>query len=411
MVPVKHEGHVVGVVQVMNDRQAYEPEHAELVEALVAHMSAAVRNARLHDERRRLEAAAEAARAVAAEREQAARVVAAVGEGIVLVDDSGVVRLCNPEAERIAGRPAAAVVGRRIEEVFTGWEGVDEHLRTAGGDTARQTVPLTVDGREVWLSIVAVHSADGAVYAFRDETSERSLDRAKSDFVATVSHELRTPLASIYGAALTLQRQDVLNDEQREELLVIVVRESERLGHIVDEILLTAQLEAGRIRLNEEQVDVAAAAQAAVAAARPRADGHELAVSASTPLPAVLADEPKLRQVLVNLVDNAIKYTPVGTRIHVDVAAEGGRVFARVHDEGPGIPAAEQEWIFEKFYRLDPDQTSGVSGTGLGLYISRELVERMGGELTVDSQEGQGSTFAVALPAALSAGRGAAPPT
>jgi signal transduction histidine kinase len=107
--------------------------------------------------------------------------------------------------------------------------------------------------------------------------------------------------------------------------------------------------------------------------------------------------------VLVNLLDNAIKYTPGGTRILVDVAAEGGRVFARVHDQGAGIPPTEQARIFEKFYRLDPDQTSGVSGTGLGLYISRELIERMGGELTVSSREGEGSTFAVALPAARSA--------
>jgi signal transduction histidine kinase len=401
MVPVKHEGQVVGVVQVMSDRAPYSAEHAELLEALVAQMSAAVRNAKLYEERRRLEAAAEAARAVAAEREQAARVLAAVGEGIVLVDDTGVVRLVNPEGARIAGRSPDEIVGRPIGEVFQGWHAVEQHLRSAGGETSRRAVPLTIGGREAWLSIVAVQSADGFVYALRDETSERSLDRAKSDFVATVSHELRTPLASIYGAALTLQRREtMLAEEQRRELLAIVAREAARLGEIVDEILLTAQIEAGRIRLNEDSVDLAEAAQAAVAAARPRADRHDLAVETAAPVPAVVADEPKLRQVLVNLLDNAIKYTPGGTRILVDVAAEGGRVFARVHDQGAGIPAAEQARIFEKFYRLDPDQTSGVSGTGLGLYISRELVERMGGELTVSSREGEGSTFAVALPAA-----------
>jgi two-component system phosphate regulon sensor histidine kinase PhoR len=401
MVPVKHEGEVVGVVQVMSDRRAYDPEHLDLVEALVALVAGAVRNARLNQERLRFEAAAEAARAVAAEREQAARVLAAVGEGIVLVDEEGVVRLVNPEAARIAGSPAAEVLGRRIGDVFTGWEALEEHRGAVGGHSARQSVPLTVGERELWLSVVAVRSADGVVYALRDETTERSLDRAKSDFVATVSHELRTPLASIYGAAVTLQRREaLLDEEQRGELLSIVTREAERLGELVDEILLTAQIEAGRIRLNEEPVDLAEAAEAAVAAARPRADGHDLAVRAADAIPPVVADAPKLRQVLVNLVDNAIKYTPGGTRIVVDVAAEGGRVFARVHDQGAGIPADEQGRIFEKFYRLDPDQTSGVSGTGLGLYISRELVERMGGELTVSSREGEGSIFAIALPAA-----------
>jgi two-component system, OmpR family, phosphate regulon sensor histidine kinase PhoR len=364
-------------------------------------MSAAVRNARLHDERSKLEAAAEAARAVAAEREQAARVLAAVGEGIVLVDDAGIVRLCNPAAERIAGCPAEAVVGRRIEQLFSGWETVVEHLGGSGGEAPRHTVPVTVDGRELWLSITAVRSADGVVYAFRDETSEHALDRAKSDFVATVSHELRTPLASIFGAAVTLQRREAgVSAEQRDQLIAIVAREAERLSEIVDEILLTAQLEAGRVRLNQEPVDVLEAAEAAVAAARPRAAGRELVVIADEPVPRVLADGPKLRQVLVNLVDNAIKYTPPGTAVRVVVELQAGRVVAQVRDEGAGIPPEEQERIFEKFYRLDPDQRSGVSGTGLGLYISRELVERMDGELSVESQPGSGSTFRVALPTA-----------
>jgi signal transduction histidine kinase len=115
----------------------------------------------------------------------------------------------------------------------------------------------------------------------------------------------------------------------------------------------------------------------------------------------VVADEQKLRQVLTNLVDNATKYAPSGTRVDVSVVAERDRVVARVRDEGPGIPLSERGRIFEKFYRLDPDHVSGVAGTGLGLYISRELVERMGGEIWVEAEERPGATFAVALRVAV----------
>jgi len=238
------------------------------------------------------------------------------------------------------------------------------------------------------------------VYAFRDETAARELERAKSDFVATVSHELRTPLAGIYGAALTLEREDIeLAPEQRARLLSIVAAETDRLTTIVDEILVAAELESGRIRLMEERVDLGAAAETVVNAARARLEGRDITVERPRPVPPVVGDDQKIRQVLANLVDNAIKYAPGGD-IAVVVDAEDTRVVARVHDSGPGIPAGERDRIFEKFYRLDPDQTSGVSGSGLGLYICRELVERMGGDLSLECGNNGGSTFAVALPRA-----------
>ena len=348
-------------------------------------------------ERRRLEASAEAARAVAEERERAARVLEAVGDGVVLVDERGIVRLWNPAAERMVGIPAQDVVGRAIVDVLPEWRVVSERAGAAGG---RETLPVVVEGRELWLSVIAVRSVDGMVYAFRDETAARELERAKSDFVATVSHELRTPLAGIYGAALTLEREDIeLAPEQRARLLSIVAAETDRLTTIVDEILVAAELESGRIRLMEERVDLGAAAETVVNAARARLEGREITVERPRPVPSVVGDDQKIRQVLANLVDNAIKYAPGGD-IAVVVDAEDTRVVARVQDSGPGIPAGERDRIFEKFYRLDPDQTSGVSGSGLGLYICRELVERMGGDLSLECGNNGGSTFAVALPRA-----------
>jgi PAS domain S-box-containing protein len=351
-------------------------------------------------ERRRLEASEQAARAVAREREQAARVLAALDEGVVLVDDDGIVRLWNPAAERILRVARKDVVGSRLADVLPEWRFVTGRAADEG---MREMLPITAGGRELWLSMIAVRSADGIVYAFRDETAERALERAKSDFVATVSHELRTPLAGIYGAAVTLGRDDVrFTDDQRRRLLSIVTAEADRLAHIVDEILVTAELESGRIRLNEEYVDLAAAAETVVAAARARLEERRITLATSPDAPAVVGDDQKIRQVLTNLLDNAIKYAPRAA-IDVEVCVSSGCVVARVRDTGPGIPASEQERIFEKFYRLDPHLTSGVSGSGLGLYICRELVERMGGRLRVESAEGKGATFTVALPPAAPA--------
>ena len=182
-------------------------------------------------------------------------------------------------------------------------------------------------------------------------------------------------------------------------MLSIIARQSARLATIVDEILVPAQLEAGELHLYEERVDVADVARRALAAAQARTHTHRLGADLRDAAP-VVADATKLEQVLSNLVDNAVKYSPPDTAIHVSVEQQHGRVVVRVRDEGPGIPPPERKRVFEKFYRLDPDHASGVRGTGLGLYICRELVLRMGGEIWVEPDGGRGSTFAIALPAA-----------
>jgi signal transduction histidine kinase len=236
------------------------------------------------------------------------------------------------------------------------------------------------------------------VYVFRDLTEQRRLERMRDEFVATVSHELRTPLASIYGAALTLRSRS-RGDDMQQQLVSIVAGESERLAHIVEEILLASQLTSGELALRLERVDAARLARRAVEAARPRLpENLSLEFETETALPPVSADEQKARQVLANLIDNAVKYSPGGGRIGLRVERENGYVTIAISDEGLGIPAAEQERIFQKFYRLDPDMNRGVGGTGLGLYICRELAERMGGTVRVRSQPGAGSTFFFELP-------------
>jgi signal transduction histidine kinase len=226
----------------------------------------------------------------------------------------------------------------------------------------------------------------------------REFDRLKDEFIAVISHELRTPLTSVYGAALTLQKRD-LSEEMQGQLLRIVSDEAGRLARLLDDALSASRLHADRETFEIASTDGAGVARAVVEATRQRLTGGlELELVASSDIPPVAADPDKLRQVLVNLTENAIKYSPDGGRIEVRVDRAGSAVRFAVRDEGIGIAPEEQARIFERFHRLDPNMTRGVGGTGLGLYICRELVQRMGGRIWVTSSEGHGSTFEFDLP-------------
>jgi PAS domain S-box-containing protein len=393
---------VVGVARLHDER--FDEGEAALLEAVAASIAHALERLRLAEERDRLYRQAH-------EQAQAARVIGSIADGVVLVDDAGVVQLWNPAAEVITGLRRDAVVGRPLREAIPGWSAVADSLGAASdpaSSSARATtVPIDVAGRELWLSIRAVGFAEGAVYAFHDLTEERRLEQLKADFIATVSHELRTPLAAVHGAAKTLLRDDVdLAHDVSLQLLALVSEQSDRLARMVEDILLASRLESPELELATEQVDVGELAADAIAAARMQA-GDQLTFELDVPasLPPVPADRDKLRQVLVNLVGNAAKYSPAGGRIEVAVTVDDGHVAVLVRDEGLGIAPTEQSLIFEKFYRADANMTRGVSGSGLGLYISRELVHRMGGTISVESQPGEGSTFVVTLPAAAPGAR------
>jgi PAS domain S-box-containing protein len=401
MVPVKHEGRVVGVVQVMRDAGVYSDDELELVEGLVAQMAAAVRNARLQKERRRLEAAEAAALAVAAEREQESQVLDAVGDGIFLVDADGVVRLWNRAAERVTGLPAEDVNGRAAADVVPGWDALAERIPVADKGAPRSVaLPVAFAERDLWLSFVAVRGAAGVVYAFRDLTVERRLEEVRSDFVATISHELRTPMAGVYGAAETLLHRDgELTVEQRRQLLEMIATQAARLSQITEQVLVANRLDRGDLRVGRERVDVGDLVRASVEAIRPQMrKPMALDVEVAPEVGAASGDADRIQQVLVNLLDNAVKYGDSPVRVRAEPV--DGSVRISVADSGPGITVADQQRIFEKFYRADPQQTIAPGGTGLGLYISRELVRRMEGSLDVSSEPGVGTTFVLELPRA-----------
>ena len=400
MVPVKDEGRVVGVVQLMTDNGQYTANELELFDGLVVQMGAAVRNARLQQQRRRLEAAEAAARAVAAEREQAAQVLEAVGDGIFLLDGDGVVQLWNRAASLALGITGEEILGKSLAETIPGWGALAAGIPVAeeGAAARAVTLPIEIESRDLWLSFVAVRSASGVVYAFRDVTGERLLEAERSDFVATISHELRTPMTGVYGAAQTLlRRENDLAPEQRQTLLTMIAAEAARLSQITEEVLLTSQLDRGELRVVRTPVDVAEVVRSAVHTMRPQlSESMTIEVQVDDRIGVASGDSDRIQQVLVNLLDNAAKYGSAPVKVSAE--STNGLVRIAVSDAGPGIGVTDRDRIFEKFYRANPHLTRGARGTGLGLYISRELAERMGGRLALTSAPGEGATFVVELP-------------
>ncbi len=391
-VPLRSGEQTFGALTLVSESRELEDTDFDLAQELGARAAIAVENARLYREAER--------------RAEAALALAYVVDGVVLLDQDGRVRFWNAAVAAITGIREAEALGRQPIEVLPAWGELVRLAELADADAPQRarsvTVPIETAAGDRWVAVTGVAFDEGVVYALRDVTDEQELERARSDFVATASHELRTPLAAVYGAARTLRRTDIeLPAEQQEAFLDIIVSETERLTAIVSQILLAGQLGEGRVDVDTTATDLRPLVDSVLASTRLRTPAHiELRVEQNGDRPVALADEDKLRQVLVNLLDNAIKYSPDGGEVAVELAGGAGRVRLTVRDQGLGVPAGEQERIFEKFYRLDPALTRGVGGSGLGLFISRELVTRMGGSLTVRSRPGEGAAFVVDLPAA-----------
>lgn len=293
-VPITARSETVGAITFVNAESGRRFDESDLrtAEELALRTAAVIENAQLYGEVER--------------RARAARALETIADGVVLLDNDERVLLWNNAAEAMTGLPATDIIGRPAREALPGYE---DHVSEVDVDGRPQTIPLEINGRELWLSFSAVKFEEGTVYAFRDLTEERVLEQMRSDFVATVSHELRTPLAAIYGAAVTLRRPDLeLGDEMRGRLLEVVADESDRLAQIVNDVLLASHLDSGQLQLRIETVDAAKITETVVDAARTHLpEGVTLELETPKRLPPVAADEQQLRQVLVNLVENAVK--------------------------------------------------------------------------------------------------------
>lgn len=228
---------------------------------------------------------------------------------------------------------------------------------------------------------------------------ERELSRVKDDFVAVVSHELRTPLTSIQGYIKTvLQLEDDLGEAQRRSFLQAADRQGERLRRLIEQLLVVARLESHSEPLSLALVDVDEMIRQVVDELRPLAHGHTFDLRFHTGLPVVETDEAKLHQIVSNLVENALKYSPPDTRVTIRAVHVEDGVMMSVQDEGPGIAPHERERVFDRFYQVDSSATRQVGGTGLGLYICRKLAEAIGGRVWLERSSPSGSVFAMFVP-------------
>ncbi len=395
--------------------------HLDLASATARQVAVAINNAELFNLiREQAERLGGLLRQQEVEASRARAILEAIADGVLVTDRKGVITLFNSSAERILGLPAGQALNRPLEhfvglfgregrqwmETIHHWSAEPEGYRDQ--EVAYEERLELEDGRVVSVHLAPVfYRKDflGTVSVFRDITHQVEVDRLKSEFVATVSHELRTPMTAIKGYVdiLLMGAAGPLTDQQQ-KFLETVKSNTERLNLLVGDLLDISRIEAGRISLALEAVDLAALLQEVVAeqARVAKEEGRSMTFSAEIPadLPPVYGDRERVRQIAENLVENAYRYTPEGGRVVVRARRAGDAVQVDVQDTGIGIPPEEQPRVFERFYRGENPLVMASAGTGLGLSIVRTLVEMHGGRIWLESSgvPGEGSTFSFTLP-------------
>ena len=347
--------------------------------------------------------------ALASEEGRLRAMLTAMAEGVVAVDGQDRVVFANRAAIELLGIDGGGeLAGRRLVELM---RTVDLHEliqeARAGGGGARREITLVRSGSELLLlaeaQALGEESAHGVVLVVQDITELRRLETMRRDFVANVSHELKTPLTSVRGYVETLLEGALHDDEHNERFLRKIEQNVRRLNHLVSDLLSLGRVESQQLGLQLEPVDLCALIQGVVS--RHEGAAHDkdivLTVQADTKpgsLLRVMGDLESLVQVADNLLSNAIKYSSRGDSVTIRVERSGERGIFAVTDTGIGIPAQDLDRIFERFYRVDKARSRELGGTGLGLAIVKHLVQAMGGEVDVESTQGEGSTFYVRLP-------------
>ena len=339
-------------------------------------------------------------------------VLDATAEAICLSDQDGAVRFVNTAMEELWRGLGIADEGSIWSRLLQLAERSADPAAFSEGVTSLAETPTESAGGEFELSdgrsfvaySVPVEDEDelaGRIFVFRETTADREVDRLKEEFLASVSHELRTPLTSVLGYAESLRAGDFGSlDEDQLRALYVVERNAGRLNRLIDDLLLTARIESQSLDLQLEELDLSTLAAESVQAAEPGADGQGVGLVLALEPARVEGDRLRLGQLLDNLVSNAVKFTPDGGTVTVSLATRDGEAVLEVADTGIGIPAEEQERLFERFYRASTARERSIEGTGLGLVIARAIAEAHGGRIGFQSSEGTGTTFRVELPLA-----------
>jgi PAS domain S-box-containing protein len=402
------------------DPSVFNPEQLQLASAAANQVAAAINNAELYrlirDQADRL---GDLVRSQQVESRKSRAMLEAIADGVMVTDEEQKIVLFNDAAARLLRLPREQVIGRPAGE-FIGlfgaagrpWQERLHKWRTdpagiGGGEYLAERITLD-SGRVLSVHLAPVASGEefiGTVAVFRDITQEVEIDRLKSEFVATVSHELRTPMTAIrgYTEMLMMDAAGPLNEEQR-RFLKIVKGNSDRLELLVSDLLDISRMESGQIRLNLDVVELPDLLEEVADSLRQRSAKEEkpmeIILDVDGDLPSIQADRGRVAEILHNLADNAFQYTPAGGRIVLRAFPRPGGIQIDISDTGIGIAPAEQERIFERFFRGENPSVMATSGTGLGLPITRRLVEMHGGSISVESEglAGKGSTFHVMLP-------------
>jgi two-component system phosphate regulon sensor histidine kinase PhoR len=340
------------------------------------------------------------------EKERLQAVLDGMAEGVLVVDPRGSIVLANGRIQEFFGA-RGELVGRTALEGIRHADVAELLAQAQWADEPVARVIGVSHPSARTLRVLAVRfprgsaTPMGTVAVFHDVSELAQLERMRREFVANASHELRTPLAAIRGFAETLLGSPSLGDDERRSYLEVIDRHARRLGHLVGDLLELSKIESGKIDRQLGPVDVAALAQALIRDNEARADEKQIQVSLEVKgEPIAWAQSAALEQIFTNLLDNALKYTEAGGRLDVRIEVDDAWVRVAVRDTGIGIPEADLGRIFERFYRVDRARSRALGGTGLGLAIVKHLVQSLGGEISVESEPGRGSTFSFGLPRA-----------
>jgi signal transduction histidine kinase len=406
-IPLRTKDEVLGVLEAIDKPEPFNQRDHSLLAGLASQATIALVNARLYEGlEERADRIARLVQILGAEKHKLEHVLANMEEGVVLLDREGRVGLMNHAGRRLlAPRSRVELPAPAVE--FGDALGLLPRLAAVLANDAPVRETLPHGERYYELSAARLKGEDGAIAVLRDITEMVRMDAMRSDFISHVSHELRTPLAAIVGSVkLILDGRAGVLTETQERLLNVVERESDRLIRLVNDILDLAKLEAGRTNLDSQEVDLTGVIAEAIEAITPLAEAKSIRLESTTErLHGMIECDPSLvRQVLQNLIGNAIKFTPEGGRVRIEAETGEVAIEVRVIDTGIGIPRDKWEAVFNKFEQVGQHK-GPIKGTGLGLAICRQIIERHGGRIGVESEEGVGSTFFFTLPLGES-GRG-----
>ena len=406
--PLLFEDKLLGIIYLFRSESAFTSMDTQLLQGFANQAAIAVRNARLYQQ-------------LARERGRLATIIENSANGIMILNAELIVLVMNQAMAAMVDMTPAEAVGQPYEEVLPLEQvqgddiGQADDLEAlfAGGGARCEGELNRPGGRRLALAVTYTplyserEQLVNIIVNVYDITKFREEEEMKSTFTSIISHELKTPVALIKGYAQTLAREDAEWDaETARQSLEIIEEEADRLEALIDNLLDVSRIQASGLRLDMADVNLEQLAARVADGYRLQTTEHEIELDFPTPLPLVLGDEERLRQVLTNLVGNAIKYSPDGGVIRIGGWTEpspngqGDRVVLYVADEGIGIPQHELPHIFERFYRVDSSLRRSTAGAGLGLFLSKAIVDAHGGEIWARSEAGSGTTFFIGLPVA-----------